>query len=48
MFQEGTDPKFYPFNSELDWKIAQWAIKDGPGKNAFDRLLKIPGVSHLY
>ena len=48
MFQEGADSKFHPFNSELDWKIAQWAIKEGPGKNAFDRLLKIPGVSHLY
>ncbi|CAA7267865.1 unnamed protein product [Cyclocybe aegerita] len=33
-----------PFTSELDWKIAQWAIKDSPGHNAFDCLLKIPGV----
>src|SRR6266545_2709161 len=36
---------FRPFNSELDWKIAQWAIKDGPGQNAFDRFLSVPGVS---
>ena len=35
---------FHPFNSDLDWRIAQWAIKDGPGQNAFDRLLSVPGV----
>ena len=35
---------YMPFASELDWRIAQWAVKDGPGQNAFDRLLKIPGV----
>ncbi|KAJ7236362.1 hypothetical protein C8J57DRAFT_1088236 [Mycena rebaudengoi] len=33
-----------PFASELDWKIAEWVIKDGPGHAAFDRLLNIPGV----
>ncbi|CAA7267433.1 unnamed protein product [Cyclocybe aegerita] len=33
-----------PFTSELDWKIAQWAIKDSPGHNTFDCLLKILGV----
>ncbi|PPQ85135.1 hypothetical protein CVT25_004249, partial [Psilocybe cyanescens] len=36
--------KFFPFASELDWKVAQWAVMDGPGHNAFDRLLAIPGV----
>lgn len=36
--------KFFPFASELDWRVAQWAVKDGPGHNAFDRLLEIPGV----
>jgi hypothetical protein len=35
---------FYPFASELDWRIANWVIKDSPGNNAFDRLLAIPGV----
>ncbi|KAJ7842674.1 hypothetical protein B0H14DRAFT_2359498 [Mycena olivaceomarginata] len=35
---------FAPFASELDWRIAEWVIKDGPGHKAFDRLLKIPGV----
>jgi len=37
---------FFPFTSELDWKVAQWAIKEDPGKNALDRLLSVPGV-HL-
>jgi hypothetical protein len=36
---------FAPFASELDWQIAEWVIKDGPGHKAFDRLLNIPGVS---
>ena len=36
---------FAPFSSELDWRVAQWAVKDGPGHNAFNRLLEIPGVS---
>ncbi|KAJ7454109.1 hypothetical protein FB451DRAFT_1518446, partial [Mycena latifolia] len=35
---------FAPFASELDWRIAEWVIKDGPGHKAFDRLLEIPGV----
>jgi hypothetical protein len=38
---------FYPFASELDWRIANWVIKDSPGNNAFDRLLSIPGVCFL-
>ena len=40
-----TKNTFFPFNSELDWKVAEWAIKDGPGHKAFDQLLSIPGVS---
>ncbi|KAJ7661850.1 hypothetical protein B0H17DRAFT_849402, partial [Mycena rosella] len=35
---------FAPFSSELDWRIAEWVIKDDPGHKAFDRLLDIPGV----
>jgi len=35
---------FYPFNSELNWRVAQWAVQDNPGQNALDRLLSIPGV----
>ena len=36
---------YAPFASELDWRIARWAIKDNPGHKVFDRLLSIPGVS---
>lgn len=35
---------FAPFSSELDWKIAEWAVKDSIGHNSLDRLLAIPGV----
>jgi len=35
----------HPFASELDWKIAQWAVKEGIGHGSFNRLLEIPGVS---
>lgn len=38
---------FAPFASELDWRVAHWAVRDGPGNNAFDRLLAIPGVCLL-
>ncbi|PPQ75356.1 hypothetical protein CVT26_015158 [Gymnopilus dilepis] len=41
---DGGSSPFVPFSSELDWKVAQWAIRDGPGQGAFDRLLEIPGV----
>jgi hypothetical protein len=39
---------YSPFASELDWKIAQWAVKDQIGKNSLDRLLLIPGVSYIF
>jgi hypothetical protein len=38
--------QYAPFASEMDWKIAQWVVNDGPGHAAFDRLLAIPQVSH--
>lgn len=38
---------FFPFSSELDWRVSQWAVKDGPGHNAFNRLLEIPGVGRF-
>jgi len=41
--EDGT--KFSPFASELDWRIARWAIQDGIGHKSFDRLMSIPGVS---
>ncbi|KAF8204518.1 hypothetical protein BJ912DRAFT_1017925 [Pholiota molesta] len=44
MLPEGANSRFYPFTSELDWKVAQWAVKDSPGHNAFNRLLEVPDV----
>lgn len=46
IFTSGRSNGFAPFASELDWRVANWAIKEGVGHNAFDRLLSIPGVSH--
>lgn len=36
---------YRPFTSELDWRIAQWAVADSASHAAFDRFLNIPGVS---
>jgi hypothetical protein len=47
MEEDGQPNPFAPFSSELDWKVAHWAVKDGPGHNALNRLLEIPGVSNL-
>jgi hypothetical protein len=47
MDNNGERNAFFPFASELDWRVAQWAVKDGPGHNAFNRLLEIPGVSEF-
>ena len=42
--EPGAKPNPYaPFTSELDWRIARWAVRDNPGHKAFDRLLSIPG-----
>jgi hypothetical protein len=44
---EGTsnvDNSYLPFASELDCKIAMWAVKENIGHNAMGRLLAIPGV----
>lgn len=41
------DTLFYPFASHLDWQVACWAVQEGIGHKAFDRLLAIPGVGQL-
>lgn len=43
---DGGNP-FAPFSSELDWRVAAWAVKDGIGHKSFDRLLAIPGASPI-
>ena len=35
---------FNPFESELDWKMVDWLINDGPSQSGNDRLLKIQNV----
>lgn len=42
--ESGSVNPYSPFASELDWRVARWAIKDGIGHKSFDRLLAIPGV----
>lgn len=44
----GKDAFFAPFASELDWRVACWAVKDGIGHKSFDRFLAIPGVITLH
>jgi hypothetical protein len=38
--------KWAPFESRIDWEIAQWAKLRGPGSTAFSELLSIEGVRH--
>lgn len=45
IFTSGRANGFAPFASELDWRVANWAIKEDIGQNSFNRLLAIPGVS---
>ncbi|KAJ3746054.1 hypothetical protein DFH05DRAFT_1385263, partial [Lentinula detonsa] len=33
---------YKPFNSRLEWEMAQWMVKEKVSQKAFDRLLKIP------
>ncbi|KAA1480069.1 hypothetical protein DENSPDRAFT_747883, partial [Dentipellis sp. KUC8613] len=33
-----------PFRSEMDWRVAKWAIQEGVGHNAFNRFLSIEGT----
>ncbi|KAL0573467.1 hypothetical protein V5O48_008494 [Marasmius crinis-equi] len=35
---------WHPFTSQTDWEVARWAKLRGPGSNAFNEFLKIPGV----
>jgi len=45
---QSVDNQHTSFSSELDWKVAEWAIKESIGHNAMDRLLAIPGVRNFY
>jgi hypothetical protein len=39
--------RFFPFASEMEWRVSQWAIRDGIGQRSLDRLLSIQGVSDM-
>ncbi|KIK64891.1 hypothetical protein GYMLUDRAFT_160546 [Collybiopsis luxurians FD-317 M1] len=49
LFLEGKegnpDAGYHPFQSRLDWEIAQWAIKEKIMQHSLDCLLQIPQVS---
>lgn len=36
---------YSPFASEMDWRVAEWVVKEDVGHNSFNRFLQIPGVS---
>ena len=38
---------FAPFASEMDWRVARWAVQEGIGHGSFDQLLSIPGVRFI-
>ena len=46
-FNSDTDHpnRWKPFASELDWKVAMWAVREDVGQGSLNRLLAIPGVS---
>ncbi|KIM60379.1 hypothetical protein SCLCIDRAFT_97257, partial [Scleroderma citrinum Foug A] len=39
-----SDGRFAPFNLEMDWRLAEWAIKSGVGHKQLDCLLRMPGL----
>lgn len=45
--EEEEQSAFHPLESRLNWEVVHWAIEEGIGHGALDRLLAIPGVSRL-
>ncbi|TFY53298.1 hypothetical protein EVJ58_g9528, partial [Rhodofomes roseus] len=39
----GDDNPWDPFDSEMDWKFASWAIQEGLTQTSIDKVLEIPG-----
>ena len=44
---EQSENPWEPFESEMDWRFASWAIQEGLTLGSIDRALEIPGVSTL-
>ena len=40
-----SEQRFSPFASELDWRVARWAVQEGVGHKLLDQLLAIPRAS---
>ncbi|KAF5381819.1 hypothetical protein D9757_008321 [Collybiopsis confluens] len=36
--------EYFPFASQLDWEVAEWAVKEKISQKSFDRFLQIPQV----
>ncbi|KAJ3710089.1 hypothetical protein C8R42DRAFT_550773, partial [Lentinula raphanica] len=39
-----SNESYQPFNSRLEWEIAQWAVKEKISQSSFNRLLNIPDI----
>lgn len=39
---------YAPFNSRVDWEMAQWAVKEKISQKSFNRLMNIPQVIHSF
>lgn len=49
LFNAGSDIQAYkPFNSRLDWEMAQWAVKEKISQKSSNRLLAIPQVDLVF
>ncbi|KAH9915369.1 uncharacterized protein B0H18DRAFT_885983 [Fomitopsis serialis] len=44
--EEAPNP-WAPFQSEMDWRFASWAVQEGLSQGSVDRVLEIPGVSSI-
>ncbi|TFK59486.1 hypothetical protein BDN72DRAFT_745379, partial [Pluteus cervinus] len=44
MAGDDEDNPHAPFEGDLDWRVAKWAVEDEVRQNSLDRLLSIPGV----
>lgn len=42
------DNPWEPFDTEMDWRFASWAIQEGIKLSSIDRALSIPGVSGIF
>ena len=44
----GRENIWAPFNSRLEWEVAQWAKLRGPGSTSFTEFLEIEGVGQIH